>query len=161
MARRSRSSRGARSKRRMMACISSLLGASMKAKPLDSCVSGLRMTLIASETRPSAVNQDLMSSAVTHVGRFPRNTVKLILFDCYLLRGDCCFRDRVGRAAHESTSILSHCSEARKPYVPDFVQNTVFTSTPGQRVTAASRGAWVQGTPALLWKEHGGNETKP
>ena len=50
----------------------------MKAKPLDSCVSGLRMTLIWSATRFSAVSHDLMSSAVTQAGKFPRKTVKLI-----------------------------------------------------------------------------------
>lgn len=51
----------------------------MKAKPFDSWVSGLRMTLIESATRFSAFNHDLISSAVTQVGRFPKNTVKLIL----------------------------------------------------------------------------------
>ena len=59
----------------MIDCISSEFGASMKAKPLDSCVSGLRMTLIVSATRFSALSQDLMSSAVTQTGRFPRKTV--------------------------------------------------------------------------------------
>jgi len=78
LARSSRSSRGALSNRRMIECISSALGASMNAKPLDSCVSGLRMTLIASATRFSAVSQPLMSSAVTQAGRLPRKTVKLI-----------------------------------------------------------------------------------
>lgn len=37
------------------------------------------MTLIESATSDSAVSQDLMSSAVTHAGRFPRKTVLLIL----------------------------------------------------------------------------------
>jgi len=78
LARSSRSSRGARSKRRMMEFISSVLGASMKAKPFDSCVSGLRMTLIASATRFSALSQPLISSAVTQAGRLPKKTVKLI-----------------------------------------------------------------------------------
>lgn len=64
----------------------------MKANPFDSCVSGLRITLTASETRLSAVSHDFISSAVTQTGIFPRNTVKLILW-VYLLRGD--FRDRV------------------------------------------------------------------
>src|SRR5918911_659195 len=50
----------------------------MNAKPLDSCVSGLRITFTLSATRFSAVSHDLISSAVTHRGRFPRNTVKLI-----------------------------------------------------------------------------------
>ena len=63
----------------MIEFISSAFGASMNAKPLDSCVSGLRMTFTASETKPSAVSQDLISSAVTQTGRFPRKTVKLIL----------------------------------------------------------------------------------
>ena len=43
----------------MMDCISSALGASMKAKPLDSCVSGLRMTLIESATRAFRVEPGL------------------------------------------------------------------------------------------------------
>ena len=50
----------------------------MNAKPLDSCVSGLRITLIASATRFSAVSQPLISSAVTQTGKLPKNTVKLI-----------------------------------------------------------------------------------
>src|ERR1700712_4104897 len=50
----------------------------MKANPFDSCVSGLRMTLIASATRFSEDSHDLISSAVTQTGRFPRKTVKLI-----------------------------------------------------------------------------------
>jgi hypothetical protein len=78
LARSKRSSRGARSNRRMMECISSAFGASINAKPLDSCVSGLRITLIASATRFSALSQPLISSAVTQTGRLPRNTVKLI-----------------------------------------------------------------------------------
>ena len=64
------------------------------------------MTLTASDTKPSAVSQDLISSAVTHTGRFPRNTVKLILI-VVLLRGDC-LRDRVGRAADVSIFIVTH-----------------------------------------------------
>ena len=78
LARRRRSSRGARSNRRMIEFISSVFGASMNAKPFDSCVSGLRMTLIASATRFSAVSHPLISSAVTQTGRFPKKTVKLI-----------------------------------------------------------------------------------
>src|SRR5690242_10036566 len=62
----------------MVAFISSVFGASINAKPLDSCVSGLRITLIASATRFSAVSHPLISSAVTQVGKLPRNTVKLI-----------------------------------------------------------------------------------
>ena len=78
LARSKRSSKGARSKRRMIAFISSAFGASINAKPLDSCVSGLRITLIASATKFSAVSQPLISSAVTQAGKLPRNTVKLI-----------------------------------------------------------------------------------
>ncbi len=52
----------------------------MKANPFDSCVSGLRITFTASETKFSAVSHDLISSAVTQTGIFPRNTVKLILW---------------------------------------------------------------------------------
>src|ERR1019366_3459294 len=78
LARNNRSSRGARSKRRMIDCISSLVGASTNAKPLDSCVSWLRITLTPSATRSSAASHCLISSAVTQVGRLPRNTVKLI-----------------------------------------------------------------------------------
>src|ERR1019366_5451457 len=78
LARNNRSSKGARSKRRMIDCISSLVGASTNAKPLDSCVSWLRITLTPSATRSSAASHCLMSSAVTQVGRLPRNTVKLI-----------------------------------------------------------------------------------
>ena len=44
LARKRRSSSGARSKRRMIEFISSVFGDSMNAKPLDSCVSGLRIT---------------------------------------------------------------------------------------------------------------------
>lgn len=77
-ARRRRSSRGARSKRLMIRFISSSLGASMKAKPLDSWVSGLRMTFTQSATRLSETSHCLTSSAVTHVGRLPRKTVELI-----------------------------------------------------------------------------------
>src|SRR5205807_2592472 len=65
-------------KRRMIACISSGVGASTNAKPFDSWVSWLRITLTASATRSSAASHCLMSSAVTQVGRLPRNTVKLI-----------------------------------------------------------------------------------
>jgi len=63
LARSRRSSRGARSKRRIIAFISSAFGASINAKPLDSCVSGLRITLIASATKFSALSQPLISSA--------------------------------------------------------------------------------------------------
>ena len=79
LARSRRSSSGARSNRRMIEFISSWFGDSIKANPLDSCVSGLRITLTASATRLSAASHDLISSAVTQTGRFPRNTVKLIL----------------------------------------------------------------------------------
>src|SRR5579864_8531656 len=84
LARKSRSSSGARSKRRMMDCISSAVGASIKANPFDSWVSWLRITLIESATRSSAVNHCLISSAVTQVGRFPKKTVKLIQSFCSL-----------------------------------------------------------------------------
>lgn len=86
-ARRMRSSSGARSKRRMIESISSRFGASMKAKPLDSWVSGLRITLTSSATRFSARNHERMSSFVTQAGRFPRNTVKLIQRRSSLRRG--------------------------------------------------------------------------
>ena len=59
------------SKRRMIDCISSAVGASTNAKPLDSCVSWLRITLMESATRSSDVSHPLMSSAVTHVGKLP------------------------------------------------------------------------------------------
>ena len=62
----------------MIEFISSVFGASMNAKPFDSCVSGLRMTLIASATRFSACSQPMISSAVTQVARLPKKTVKLI-----------------------------------------------------------------------------------
>ena len=84
LARNSRSSNGARSKRRIIACISSAVGASTNAKPFDSCVSWLRITFTASATRSSAASHCLMSSAVTHVGRLPRKTVKLIQLICLL-----------------------------------------------------------------------------
>ena len=58
----------------------------MKAKPLDSWVSGFRMTLTSSATRFSARSQERMSSLVTQVGRLPRKTVKLILW-CKTLQG--------------------------------------------------------------------------
>src|SRR5438477_11571565 len=64
----------------MMEFISSELGVSMNAKPFDSWVSGLRITLTSSYTRFSELSQDLISSLVTQTGRFPRNTVKLIYF---------------------------------------------------------------------------------
>ena len=97
----------------MILCISSPFGASMKAKPFDSCVSGFRMTLIESATRLSAWSQDLMSSAVTQVGRFPRKTVQLILWYVFYSVG-IGFRDRVGGAAHGSTLSLTHSFEAWK-----------------------------------------------
>lgn len=50
----------------------------MNAKPFDSWVSGLRITLTASATRFSEESHDLISSAVTQTGRFPRKTVKLM-----------------------------------------------------------------------------------
>ena len=59
----------------MIEFISSVLGASMNANPLDSCVSGLRITLIASATKFSAVSHPLISSAVTQVGKLPKKTV--------------------------------------------------------------------------------------
>src|SRR5271170_4710284 len=62
----------------MIRFISSEFGVSMNANPLDSWVSGLRITLTSSYTRFSALSQDLMSSFVTQTGKFPRNTVKLI-----------------------------------------------------------------------------------
>ena len=77
LARNSRSSKGARSKRRMIACISSAVGASTNAKPLDSCVSWLRITLTESATRFSAVSHALISSAVTHVGRLPKKNSEI------------------------------------------------------------------------------------
>src|SRR4051794_24999842 len=89
-----------------MEFISSEFGASIKANPLDSWVSGLRMTFTASETKPSAASHDLISSAVTQTGRFPKNTVKLIYSIVLTPWG--LFRDRVGGAAHESISILTH-----------------------------------------------------
>jgi len=85
LARSMRSSSGARSNRRMIEFISSTFGASINANPLDSCVSGLRMTLIESATRFSAESQDLISSAVTQAGRLPRKTVLLIRW-CVPLR---------------------------------------------------------------------------
>src|SRR5579863_1918506 len=73
----------------MIACISSCVGASTNAKPLDSCVSWLRMTLTESATRSSAASHCLISSAVTHIGRLPRKTVKLIqwfdLLRCWIV----------------------------------------------------------------------------
>jgi hypothetical protein len=74
----------------MIECISSAFGDSINAKPFDSCVSGLRMTLIASATRFSALSQPLISSAVTQTGKLPRNTVKLIRrFSSTPLEGVC------------------------------------------------------------------------
>ena len=104
-ARSKRSSRGARSKRRMIAFISSWFGASMKAKPLDSWVSGLRMTLMESATRFSAVSQDLISSAVTQTGRFPRNTVQLTVMLITPLVGIC--GTGLQGSAHYSIIILA------------------------------------------------------
>jgi hypothetical protein len=74
------SSSGARSKRRMIDCISSAVGASTNAKPFDSCVSWFRMTLTESATRSSAASHCLMSSAATQIGKLPKKTVKLIQF---------------------------------------------------------------------------------
>src|ERR1700678_208404 len=62
----------------MIKLICSELGVSINAKPFDSRVSGLRITLTSSYTRFSALSQDLISSLVTQTGKFPRNTVKLI-----------------------------------------------------------------------------------
>ncbi len=84
LARRTLSSRGARSNRRMIACISSDVGASINANPFDSCVSWFRMTLTESATRSSAASHCLMSSAVTHMGKLPKKTVKLIQLLCSL-----------------------------------------------------------------------------
>ncbi len=89
LARSSLSSSGARSKRRIMACISSCVGASTNANPLDSCVSWFRMTLTESATRSSAASHCLISSAVTHIGRLPRKTVKLIQWFSLLRCLDC------------------------------------------------------------------------
>jgi hypothetical protein len=58
LARNSFPSSGALSKRLMIACISSAFGASTKAKPLDSWVSGLRITLMESQTKLSAISHD-------------------------------------------------------------------------------------------------------
>ena len=89
LARSSLSSSGARSKRRIIACISSGVGASTNANPLDSCVSWLRITFTESATRSSAASHCLISSAVTHMGRLPRKTVKLIqwfsLLRCWIV----------------------------------------------------------------------------
>src|SRR5690349_23031547 len=91
----------------MMEFIYSAFGASINAKPLDSCVSGLRITLIASATRFSAVSHPLISSAVTQVGKLPRKTVKLIR-DCLYLRerGFC-----PTEVVHEGTIMLPHSSK--------------------------------------------------
>src|SRR5271155_1569040 len=72
----------------MIEFISSELGVSIKANPLDSCVSGLRITLTSSYTRFSALSQDLISSLGTQTGKFPRKTVKLILARRYSVFGD-------------------------------------------------------------------------
>jgi hypothetical protein len=112
LARKRRSSRGARSNRRMIDCISSELGASMKAKPLDSWVSGLRMTFTSSYTRFSELSQDLMSSLVTQTGRFPRKTVKLILLSVLAPLGIC--GNRFEDSIHESYPIVSHGLQAGK-----------------------------------------------
>ena len=103
LARSKRSSSGARSNRRMMEFISSVLGASMNAKPLDSCVSGLRITLIASATRFSAVSHPLISSAVTQVGKLPKKTVKLIRGCLYLRKRGFCFRRSSRKQYHATT----------------------------------------------------------
>ena len=103
LARSIRSSNGARSNRRIIEFISSTFGASMKANPLDSWVSGLRMTLIESATRFSAESQDLMSSAVTQAGRLPRKTVLLIRW-CLPLRCGGIFEGN----SSGSNSMLSH-----------------------------------------------------
>src|SRR5580658_6535277 len=87
----------------MIAFISSVFGDSINAKPLDSCVSGLRITLIASATRFSAASQPLISSAVTQAGKLPRKTVKLIQrLSSTPPVGDC-FEE----VFHESTSMLT------------------------------------------------------
>src|ERR1700727_1652459 len=72
----------------MIEFISSAFGVSINANPLDSCVSGLRITLTSSYTRFSALSQDLISSLVTQTGKFPRKTVKLILARRYSVFGD-------------------------------------------------------------------------
>ena len=109
LARSKRSSSGARSNRRMMEFISSVLGASMNAKPLDSCVSGVRITLIASATRFSAVSHPLISSAVTQVGKLPKKTVKLIR-GCLYLRERGFASRRASRKHYHATTLL----QARK-----------------------------------------------
>src|SRR5450432_2298575 len=89
----------------MMLFISSAFGESIKAKPFDSWVSGLRMTLTLSATRFSAVSHDLISSAVTQRGRFPRNTVKLILRNLTPLGN---VGTASGKELHEGSSIIAH-----------------------------------------------------
>ncbi len=74
----------------------------MNAKPFDSWVSGLRMTLTLSATRFSAASHDLMSSAVTQRGKFPRKTVKLILKG-FLLRSGGNFEEEL----HEGYIIVT------------------------------------------------------
>ena len=113
LARKSRSSRGARSNRRMMDPISSWFGASMKANPLDSCVSGLRITLTASATKLSAASHDLISSAVTQTGRFPRNTVKLIRYSYQLRIGEGIF-EAMPRRRFSSEAINNDSTTTRR-----------------------------------------------
>ncbi len=123
LARSKRSSKGARSKRRMIAFISSAFGASINAKPLDSCVSGWRITLIASATKFSALSQPLISSAVTQAGKLPRNTVKLI-GDCLQLR----WWGFASRRLSMKAILYYHNRQGRKqPAWPAAVQSVVIT----------------------------------
>src|ERR1700690_4453345 len=92
----------------MIACISSLVGASTNAKPFDSWVSWFRITLTASATKSSAASHCLMSSAVTHVGRLPRKTVKLIQFYFMLRWLD--LRDSRGGFRSDRNSIVPESS---------------------------------------------------
>src|ERR1700676_3363130 len=117
-----RSCSGARSKRRMIDCISSVFGVSMNANPFDSCVSGFRITFTSSYTRFSALSQDLISSLVTQTGKFPRKTVKLILASRYSVLGD--LARQLRGCDPRSYSILSHLSLSGKQKV---YRNPMFT----------------------------------
>src|SRR5258708_31870867 len=99
----------------MMEFISSAFGASMNAKPFDSCVSGLRITLIASATRFSACSHPLMSSAVTQTGKLPKKTVKLIRgLSSTPLEGVC-----VPEVFQEGTNMLPHSSNPASALLED------------------------------------------
>src|SRR5258706_5873905 len=98
----------------MMEFISSAFGASINAKPLDSCVSGLRITLIASATKFSAVSHPLISSAVTQVGKLPKNTVKLIRGCLYLRERGFCLMETI----HVGINMLPHSiHHASTPFI--------------------------------------------